>query len=45
MRRSGGVDMLAVSITDEDGTATAVNFHGTQVSAELDPNPPACACP
>jgi hypothetical protein len=38
-------DMAVVSITDDGDQQTALNFHGTQVSAVLDPNPPACACP
>ena len=39
-------EMLAVVISDEgDGTTTALNFHGTQTEAVLDPAPPSCACP
>lgn len=28
-----------------DDTKTALDFHGTQTGAVLDPNPPPCACP
>ena len=38
-------DMVAVSITDDGDSQTALNFHGTQTGAVLDPNPPPCACP